>query len=186
VLAKLDRLEREQFLTKHLGWSATDPPASQAVWRAAIFDLPEEMDDDQLEAWIELAELAADESFRAALDRQLQSGKGIDAARATEWSRTSQRLLADALRELGERANPDRRMSEGLLDAWIDGLAKLHSRAPDTEFVRWLLEHFESLHDARMAQYWRLVARLRRMPPQQNVYSKVFAWLLRSLQARLS
>lgn len=185
VLAKLDRLEREQFLARHLGWSETDPPANQAVWRAAIFDLPEEMDDDQLEAWIELAELAADESFRAALERQLQSGNGIDEAKATEWSRTSERLLADAIREMGQRSSSDQGMSEGLLDAWINGLARLHSRSPDTEFTRWLLEHFASLHDARMTRYWQLVARLKRMPAQRNPYSEAFTWLLGSLRARL-
>ena len=185
VLAKLYRLEREQFLARHLGWTETDPPASQAVWRAAIFDLPEEMDDDQLEAWIELAELAADESFRAALERQRRSAKGIDEAKMTTWGRESQRLLADVIREMDERSSPDQKVSEGLLDAWIEGLAQLHSRTPDTEFVRWLLEHFESLHDARMIRYWQLVARLKRMPPQ-NAYSQAFGWLLSSLRARLN
>jgi DNA-binding transcriptional MerR regulator len=183
VLAKLDRLEREQFLARHLGWSETDPPTSQAVWRAAIFDLPEEMDDDQLEAWIELAELAADESFRAALERQLQSAKGIDEAKTTEWSTTSQRLVAHAIREMGQRSSLDQRMSDPLLDAWIEGLARLHSRPPDTEFVGWLLEHFESLHDARMIRYWQLIARIKRMPPR-NAHAEAFAWLLGSLRAR--
>jgi DNA-binding transcriptional MerR regulator len=186
VLAKLDRLEREQFLARHLGWSETDPPASQAVWRAAIFDLPEEMDEDQLEAWMELAELAADESFRAALERQRQSGESIGEAKTAEWGRTSQRLFADAVRELGERSSPDQSMSEGLLDAWIEGFARLHSRPPDIEFVRWVLEHFESLHEPRMTRYWQLIARLKRTPPQRNTYSEAFAWLLGSLRARLS
>jgi len=39
VLAKLDRFERESFLERHFAWAPHDTPESQAVWRAAIFDL---------------------------------------------------------------------------------------------------------------------------------------------------
>ena len=45
VLAKLDRLERENFLAKHMKWSPDDSAANQAVWQAAVFNLPEEMDE---------------------------------------------------------------------------------------------------------------------------------------------
>jgi DNA-binding transcriptional MerR regulator len=184
VLAKLDRLEREDFLAKHLGWKSTDSPASQAVWRAAIFDLPEEVDDAQLEAWMELAEIVADGSFREALERQLRLTKDVDEAKSAEWAGTSPRLFAELAREMSRRSSADDCVSPGLLDAWIQGLARLHSRAPDTEFVRWWLEHVDSAHDPRMPRYWHLIAKIKRMPAS-NAYAQAFDWLLSSLRASL-
>jgi DNA-binding transcriptional MerR regulator len=184
VLVKLDRLEREEFLAKHLGWKATDSPASQAVWRAAVFDLPEEMDDSQLEAWIELAEMVADGTFRRALERQLQSGGGFDEAAMTEWTRTSERLLAELVREMRGGSRPSDAVSEALLDAWTAGFARLHARPADREFVCWVLEHFESLNDPRIVRYWQLISKIKGLPPR-NAHAEAFGWLLSSLRARV-
>lgn len=87
VLAKLDRLEREALLARHLGWAPRDTPASEAVWRAATRDLPEEMDDAQLEAWLELAEIAADEGFHETLERQFALGRAFERLRCSERER---------------------------------------------------------------------------------------------------
>jgi DNA-binding transcriptional MerR regulator len=185
VLVKLGRLERQEFLAKHLGWKPTDSPASQAVWRAAVFDLPEEMDDAQVEAWIELAEMVADGSFRKALERQQQLGGGLDSAATMEWSRTSERLMAELVREMGKRSRPDENVSEGLLDAWTEGLARLHARPADREFVRWVLERFESAHDPRIVRYWQLISKIKRLP-LRNAHAEAFGWLLSSLRARVT
>src|SRR5262245_52824344 len=92
VLAKLDRFERESFLERHFAWAPHDTPESQAVWRAAIFNLPEHMDDAQLEAWLELAEIAADERFHRTLKRQFEWTRGLDESKVSEWNHTFQRL----------------------------------------------------------------------------------------------
>ena len=115
VLARLDRFERESFLEKHLSWAPHDTPESQAVWRAAIFDLPEQMDDAQLEAWLELAEIAADERFHRTLKRQFEWTRGLDESKVNEWSHKFQSLLAE-LRELREQ-NPNGEPSRTLVDA---------------------------------------------------------------------
>jgi hypothetical protein len=125
-----------------------------------------------------------DGSFRRALERQLQATRGIDEARTVEWGRVSQRLLAQVIVELRGRSSAEAPVPKALVDAWIDGHARLYSRAADAEFVRWLVEHYESLHDPRMARYWQLIAELKRMPPQ-TAYAEAFEWLLVSLRARL-
>src|SRR5262249_55111817 len=90
VLAKLDRLERESFLAKQLNWSPDDSAAARAIWQAAVFDLPEEMDETQLAAWIELAEIAADERFRETLERQRRWTEGMDPTAAADAGRILQ------------------------------------------------------------------------------------------------
>lgn len=180
VLTKLDRLEREHFLAKQLNWSPDDSPASQAVWRAAVFDLPEEMDEAQLEAWIELAEIAADERFRETLERQRQSTHGMNQAALADLGKAFERMFAGSLQAARERRSPDDEASQALLNDWIEGLAQPYSREPDAEFSRWLI----SLHEPRINRYWELVSKLKGIP-FQSAYGDAANWLSAALRARL-
>jgi len=182
MLATLDRLEREAFLQRHLGWTPRDVPASEAVWRAAVCDLPEEMDDDQLGAWLELAEIAADERFRKALERQFEIGRGPDNSNALESNGSFQRLLTHLVGAARKQDDPDE-TSRSLLDAWLDDVARLSSRIPDAEFIRWLLDRFESGHDPRINRYWELMSKLKRIPHDPS-YARAFGWVLKELRAR--
>jgi DNA-binding transcriptional MerR regulator len=180
VLAKLDRLEREHFLAKHLNWSPDDSPASQAVWRAAVFDLPEKMDEAQLEAWIELAEIAADERFRETLERQRQSTRGMNQTVLADLSKAFQCIFTGAMQAAREKRRPDDESSQALLNDWIESLARLYSREPDAEFARWLVSH----HDPRINRYWELVSKLKGIPFRSD-YGDAANWLLAALRARL-
>ena len=159
VLAKLDRLEREHFLAKHLNWKPDDSPASQAIWRAAVFDLPEQMDEAQLQAWIELAEIAADERFRATLERHQQSTRGMSPAVLADLGSVFQAMLTGAIQAAREKRAADDESSQTLLTGWIQQLARLYSREPGAEFVRWLIAHFAG--DPRINRYWELIAELK-------------------------
>jgi DNA-binding transcriptional MerR regulator len=180
VLAKLDRLEREQFLAEQLRWSPDDSPASQAVWRAAVFDLPEEMDEAQLEAWIELAEIAADERFRETLERQRQWTRGMNPAVLPDLGEAFQRMFAGAMQAARERHSPDDESSQALLHTWLESLARLCSREPDAEFARWLISH----HDPRINRYWELVSKLKGLPARTE-HGDAVDWLMAALRARL-
>jgi DNA-binding transcriptional MerR regulator len=180
VLARLDRLEREAFLERHLGWTPHDTPASEAIWRAAICDLPEEMDDAQLEAWLELAEIAADERFRSALERQFEFGRGSDDSRVHE---NFQRLLAHVVGAIRRQRDPDGEASRSLLDAWLNDLARLRSCTPDVELIQRLIDRLESSHDPRINRYWELICKLKRIP-YDPVYARAFDWVLSALRAR--
>jgi DNA-binding transcriptional MerR regulator len=182
VLAKLSRFERESFLERHFRWAPHDTPESHAVWRAAVFDLPEHMDDAQLEAWLELAEIAADERFHRTLKRQFEWTRGLDESKVSEWNRTFERLLAD-VRGLAKRS-PDDRPPRTLVDAWISGFARLHSRTPDAKFTRWMLKRLESSYDARIGRYWELMCKIKRIPYDPG-YARAFGRLLNVIRERV-
>jgi DNA-binding transcriptional MerR regulator len=184
VLAKLDRLEREHFLAKQLNWFTDDSPASQAVWRAAVLDLPEEMDEAQLEAWIELAEIAADKRFQETLERQRQSIRGVEQTVLADLSMALQGIFRGAVEAVREKRRPDDESSQALLSDWIESLARLYSREPDAEFARWLVSHFESTYDPRINRYWALVSKLKGIP-FQSAHGDAANWLLAALRARL-
>lgn len=182
ALAKLDRFERESFLQEHLAWVPRDTPESQSVWRAAIFDLPEKMDDAQLEAWLELAEIAADGRFHRSLRRQFDWTRGLDEPKAAESNRALHRLFAD-LRGLCERDPQDDAALRALVDGWIDGFARLHERTPDAAFARWLLARLESGNDARIGRYWELICKIKRLP-YDTTHARDFGCLLGCLRER--
>ncbi|WP_049777822.1 MerR family transcriptional regulator [Allomeiothermus silvanus] len=91
TLAKLDKLEREHFLAQHvrrgLGGGQGDP----TVWRAAVLDLPEEMSEAQLEAWLELAEIASDPSFQQGLQNQTQAFSQLERLDWAKWKKVNDR-----------------------------------------------------------------------------------------------
>jgi len=184
VLAKLDKAEREDFLARQINWPPDESPASQAVWRAATADLPEEMNDAQLEAWIEIAEIVTDDRFLATLERQRQSVAGLDPAVSAAWAAALQRIVASAVRAVREQRSSQDHASRELVDDWIASLARVHSRKPDLKFTRWLVSQFEATYDPRIGRYWELLARLKNMPYDAD-YARASSWMMESLRSRL-
>ena len=184
VLAKLDKAEREDFLARQIGWQPDESPASQAVWRAATADLPEEMNDAQLEAWIEIAEIVTDERFLGTLERQRRSVAELDPAVSATWAAGLQRIFAGAVQAVREQREPDDEASRKLVDDWIESLAGVQSRKPDLEFTRYLLAQLESTYDPRIGRYWELLAKLKNLPHNGD-YARASEWVLASLRGRL-
>lgn len=185
VLAKLDRLEREALLERHLGWTLRDTPASESIWRAATCDLPEEMDDAQLEAWLELAEIAADAGFHETLERHFELGRALSGSTAPHSSGGFERLLTHLVGTIRAQREPDGEESRTLLRTWLDDVAARCSREPDDGFVQWLLDRFEACRDARIDRYWELVSKLKRAP-YDPAYGRAFNWMVDALRARVS
>lgn len=186
ALARLDRLEREAFLAGQLkrtfGGNGGDPE----IWRAATADLPEAMSDEQLEAWLELAEIAVDEGFHAVLRRQLQifAGRTVSEAALQVWGRALQAAMAGALQALTDKRPPDDAVAGALTEAWVRAYADALGRPADRACARDLLAHLESTRDPRIERYWRAVARLRQQPFSE-AYSRAQDWLLSALRARV-
>jgi DNA-binding transcriptional MerR regulator len=183
VLAKLDRLEREHFLQEHLGWAPHDTPASEAVWRAAVFDLPKEMDDAQLAAWLELAEIVIDERFQRTLQRQFEWGRALS-PNGDQPNQSFQHLLCEVIRAIRAQETLDDATSLNLLDVWIHGFARFHRRRPDAKFMRWMLESLESCHDPQIARYWQLMCTVKCLP-YDPAYAQASAWILDALRVRV-
>lgn len=183
VLTKLDRLEREALLARHLASAPRDTPASEAVWRAATRDLPEEMDDAQLEAWLELAEIAADAGFRETLERQFALGRALNGSGTPSESDSFQRLLAHVVAAIREARDPADGEFRAVLDAWLGDVAKRRScKPPDAHLIRWLIEGFEACRDPRIDRYWELISKLKPMP-YDPAYARAFDWIVRALRA---
>jgi len=184
VLARLSKLEREAFLADQLGWDPDTTPGSREVWEAAVLNLPEEMDETQLEAWLELAELAADRSFQETLQQQMHPFAGVDEARMHAWAMSLQSIMARAAEAVEEHQPAEGDVAQDLVKGWIEALANTLGKAPDAAFERWMLGYFEATRDPRFERYWQLIAVLKGHV-YINVYAGVADWLLEGLRIRV-
>src|ERR1700722_18410661 len=136
-LARLSAAERRQIIDDFTAevFRGLDPsPARFARWAAAP-DLPDDPSAEQVEAWVDLAELVADRDFRdqvrqvAGIGAQIQSGT---------W-------LLDAERAQEEAA------AAGIVAQILDGTPGAQRR-PE------LLAQLEAATDPRIERYWQLTA----------------------------
>jgi DNA-binding transcriptional MerR regulator len=185
VLARLSRHEREAFLARQLGWDPEQPQGSSDIWEAAVFSLPEELTEAQLEAWLELAELAADEGFQQALKRQWDPFTGVDEARMRSWTEASQALMTRIKQAVGKGESAEGEVVQEIITNWIASLAHTLERSPDLSFVRWTAEHLQTTSDPRFERYWQLVAVLKGWTCTNEI-ALAHEWLLAGLRAKLT
>ncbi|MFN8534049.1 MAG: MerR family transcriptional regulator [Dehalococcoidia bacterium] len=178
-VAALSRLEREAFLARHLE-RVFDGVAIDAGWkerflRGAALDLPDDPDDIQLEAWLELADLVSDESFVAAMQelsqRSTAAERPVDGARFD--AATTLLLEAAAAADAGQ----DPAQAGELLDRFV----ALHGE-PSRATMEAIVAAADQ-HDPRAERYWELIAAIKRWEtPSQG---RGHRWLVAGLRARL-
>jgi DNA-binding transcriptional MerR regulator len=158
-----------------------------ARMRGAMPDLPDEPSDEQLEAWIELAELVADPDFRAVIRRMAERGAADRTAAdglpdPADAMRVAQ-LVADragAAAAGGIQAGSP--AARPLVDELAAAFAELHGRSDGPEFRAWLAEALDTFADRRAERYWQLLAVMNGWPPQPSS-AAAWEWLIAGLRA---
>ncbi|KOX44201.1 MerR family transcriptional regulator [Streptomyces ardesiacus] len=143
-----------------LGAGAPRARDAAAALRTALPDLPDEPSDAQLAAWVELAELMADEDFRARMaDAALPPADedvlpGVDPRVAAELVLFARRTVA-AAREAG--IDPESADAAPAVDAVVERFAAALGRPDGPRLREWMCRRFEKGHDPLAERYWRLV-----------------------------
>jgi len=165
-------------------------PDFEARMRSAMPELPDEPTDEQVDAWLELADLLRDQDFRERLRSMSRRTFGTGeqpAPRPTgaESMRTAQ-LVADragAARAAGVApASPGADATHDLLVAEFAAAA---GRAPDAAYRRELLETVRDGYEPRAERYWQLLAIINGWPRIDPV-TPAWLWFADALEARLS
>src|SRR5262249_17692754 len=164
ALARLEGRERAAFLRRHLERAMegvpVDPRWKEAFCNAATPELPDEPTDEQLAAWLELAELVADETFLPRMSEQ--SRPFWEAARGhfdfDRWSQELAAITAEAaeMDRTGQATTGDR--ADRLLDRWLTLCAQTVGQEPNETFAAEMLARFKAHDDPRAQRYWELVA----------------------------
>jgi DNA-binding transcriptional MerR regulator len=133
-------------------------------------ELPDDPSPEQLEAWIEFAELIQDADFRALIrglgELQEQQRAAGEYARPTQaqqekWATWSAR--ASAALDAGEA--PSSPAGQTLADDIAAASARPDQDAASPEFRRELADRFAAGGDPRAERYWQLLATINGWPP---------------------
>ncbi len=185
-LAKLSEAERHRLVHEFIddtfgGFDAN--PEFVAMMRSAMPELPDDPTTEQVEAWVELAELCQDADFRASVRRMAEH----QAAERADGDTTGlHRELTEAVCErIGEAivagVLPTSAESAPVTDALTALYAHAFERADDGDLRRWILARLETASDPRAERYWELLATVNGWPPSPSL-APVFAWFTAALR----
>jgi DNA-binding transcriptional MerR regulator len=163
-------------------------PRFEAGLRSVTADLPDDPTDEQIDAWVELADLVREPGFVALLramgERSFGPSEaprvlavGEDASRhAAVVSDRAGAALARGIGPASPEAGP-------VLDAIVGQLAGGVGRTDSPEYRRELLAQMDLAADPRPERYWQLLAIINGWQPFPNT-SAHWAWLADALRAR--
>lgn len=205
-LATLSETERRRLIDGFLDAVFADPthsPAPEdpahspapmkphsAVRRSMTPELPADPTEEQLAAWLELAELALDDGFRAAVRRLAREhARGACAPPRPDVVALA-RELAGPVIAAGTR--PDGPRAESVVTALLTRCAPApghggnppdHDHHPgDTGPATWLLHRLESARDPRRDRYFQLLALINGWPAPEPV-TPLIDWTVAALRA---
>ncbi|MER6090350.1 MerR family transcriptional regulator [Streptomyces bluensis] len=179
-LARLSTAERtriiDDFMEETFGGLDTADPDIRTRMRFTVADLPDDPTPEQVDAWVELAELLQDPGFRARMRRTIEfnaADRGPEVPPGTSlWFMSRLVQLAAQAREQG--IDPESPRAEEVLDPLLGNA----DRAA-------VLARMESAAHAEMARFRELTALVRGTEPLPT-HAEEFAWVVAALRARLA
>lgn len=174
-LARLSVAERRQVITDFTGevFAGLDPsPARSPRWAAAP-DLPDDPSAEQVEAWVELAELAGDRSFRDRI-RQQVTEIGVQ-VQADCWLVDLGQAQDEAEAAWRRGVPPDSAEAARIV-------ARILAGTPGATRQAELLAQLETAEDPRIERYWELTAIISGAGPFPSPLP-AFRWLAAALRA---
>ena len=168
-------------------------PGFAARMRAGRPELPDDPTPEQVDAWIELAELVRDEDFRRRI-RQMSERHAADrAAGGTQTGDPAafQRVAALVAERAGRRARGehrprlgrgarDRRRARGRVRRGRGSRGGERLARPPAA----LADRLATGTDARAERYWQLLAVINGRPPVPTTRVPAWEWLIAALRAR--
>ncbi|MCX4572634.1 MerR family transcriptional regulator [Streptomyces sp. NBC_01571] len=187
-LAQLSEDERRRligdFLDAVFGGLDTDP-AFAGVIRSMTPELPDDPEAEQVQAWVELAEMSLEPDFRAVVRRMAED----QAAEQVRGDTTGPRRdIAAAVRDQAGPAltvgiDPASPQADPVVTAFTAYYAHLLGRPDDVELRRRLATRLESVNDPRRERYLQLLAVVNGWPAPESL-APVFDWSVQALRAR--
>jgi DNA-binding transcriptional MerR regulator len=174
ALARLERADKARFVGEQLGkrMAETGPPALQrAILDAARIELPDDATLEQLDAWLELAELVSDDTFLAHYRAR--------PAKPAAPSRAVQKAQEEALLAIQSGVDPGDAAARPIVRRWIRGLARQQRRTDERTLAAELLRAADNGRFDKEQRFWTLLAVLRPEMAKHPAYI-VGPWLMRA------
>ncbi|MGW1894747.1 MerR family transcriptional regulator [Streptomyces sp. NPDC002004] len=186
-LATLSRAERRRLIDDFLGtvFDGLHSGCHAAARRSMAPELPDNPTDEQVGAWVELAELSLDPDFRAIVRRLAEDHVGD----LPDGSPTPPRPdIVAVVRDLvGPTVacgiSPDSPQAGPVVAALTAQCALAHGRPDDADLHQWILHRLEAASDPRWDQYVQLLALINDWPAPERL-APVIDWSVTALRIR--
>ncbi|MER6591034.1 MerR family transcriptional regulator [Micromonospora purpureochromogenes] len=187
-LAKLSETERRrligEFLDTVFGGVDADP-AFVGIMRSMTPELPDNPEAEQVEAWVELAELSQDPDFRASLRRMAEQ---FAAERAESDSRGVRRDAAAVVRDqvgpaLAAGVDPASPQAGPVVAAATAQYAHVWGRPDDVDLRHRLLIQLQTANDPRRERYLQLLSVINGWPAPESL-APALDWFIEALRVR--
>ena len=190
ALALLSAHEREAFVGRHIEKTVEgvplDPAWKEWLWKGAVLDLPENLTDEGLDAWVELAQLVSDEGFAEAVRRQARPfWESVDGDfDLAAWNEAGGEAMREAILAVREGRPPRGEQEQEVVGRYLEACARAMGREGDAELAGWLVSHYEATVDPRPERYWQLIGTLKGWP-EKPPHGEAYRWLMEGLRWRI-
>jgi DNA-binding transcriptional MerR regulator len=179
-LAKLSARERQQLIDEFVdkAFAGIDPNAPGAGIAQAMRQMPAELPDDptaeQVDAWVELAELVRDPTFAERVRQMAVTGAGQGRARP-EDAADPKLVVEHTGPALRAGIAPESAEGKAVLDRIVPADTPSDKRAR-------LRANLETFTDRRVERYWQLMGVINGRPPFEPM-APTFEWVIAALAA---
>lgn len=149
-------------------------------------DLPDELTDAQLGAWLELSTLMDDDSFVETLHAQHEPFRGASGPGGAGFGAAIGPIVSEAGLALADGCGPRSDRVSDLVERWVAAFAQGLGRTDDVGFRRWLLDYALRTNDPRMQRFWELVGVLKSRPMGMSPFIAAQRLLIQGLSAKLA
>lgn len=177
-MATLSAAERQRliddFVDATFAGIPDDAPGAQIAhgMRSLPAELPDDPSPEQVDSWVELAELVGEASFRERVRRMAVTGAaGADTGFAPDPARVS----AVAAQALADGIDPETARGRELLDQLVDPALPAGDRAR-------LADSMATFTDRRVERYWQLLGILNGWPAREPQVP-AWEWFIAALRA---
>ncbi len=187
-LAALSEAERRRLVEDFLGavFEAPHGGFGQDAWRRSMTpEFPGNPTQEQVAAWVELAELSLDKGFRAAV-RGLVEGQAADLADGAAGPPRPD-VVAVARELVGAAVasgiGPDSPQAGPVVARLTAGCAPAVGRPDDARLHRWLLHRLKAANEPRRDRYFALLAVVNGWPAPEPL-APVIDWSVEALEVQ--
>jgi len=190
--ASLGAVEREAAIDRFMDRVRKGAPleSDSTVRQMVAMDLPDELTDVQLEAWLELSALIDDDSFVGVLHAQHEPVSQRADARdggdgGSAFAEVIGPIVAEAVRALDDGCGSKSDRVSALVEKWSGAFARGLGREDDVSFRRWLLDYARRTSDPRIQRFWELVATMKGRPAHVSPFIAAQRLLIDGLSVKL-
>jgi len=186
-LAKMSDVERarliQDFIDDTFGGLDANPEFVEML-RAATPDLPDDPSPEQVQAWVELAELVQDPDFRDSVRRMAehQAAERADGDQTGLHHDLTLYIQDTATRAIDEDIAPQSPDARPVLEELVSRYSQTFATSDSAAYRQTLLRRLEVANDPRAERYWQLLGTINGWPAQPTL-SPVLDWFTSALRA---